>query len=168
MIEQYIARRPSAFRIGVGPTRSSDWGLVFATPLGQPLDGAHVTRVFQRASLGVGMPRLRFHDLRHTCATTLLAGPGSSEGRPRDARSLDHRQNTRHLFARHRGNACTKRPRARWERPCSAKWSGGARASVSGTLSGFVDVRESATHPFDDGQRSHCGHDTLVEARGPP
>ena len=51
----------------------ADWDLVFTTPTGRPLHGPTVTRRFQRLLPEIGLPRLRFHDLRHSCASLLLA-----------------------------------------------------------------------------------------------
>jgi len=53
-------------------TRWRDNGLVFATTIGTPLDGRNVTRHFQQVLTNAGLPRQRFHDLRHTCASLLL------------------------------------------------------------------------------------------------
>jgi len=50
-----------------------DGGFVFAHPDGSPLDGTVVTHQFQRLLKRAGLPRLRFHDLRHSCASLLLA-----------------------------------------------------------------------------------------------
>ncbi len=47
--------------------------LVFTTAFGSPLDGRTVTKQFQRILERAGLPRIRFHDLRHTCASLLLA-----------------------------------------------------------------------------------------------
>jgi integrase len=47
--------------------------LVFTTTLGTPLDGISVTRRFQRVLKGAGLPRQRFHDLRHAAASYMLA-----------------------------------------------------------------------------------------------
>ncbi len=47
--------------------------LVFTTTLGTPLDGISVTRRFQRILAAAGLPHQRFHDLRHACASLLLA-----------------------------------------------------------------------------------------------
>jgi integrase len=47
--------------------------LVFTTGTGRPLDGTNVTRRFQRLLAAAGIPQRRFHDLRHSCATVLLA-----------------------------------------------------------------------------------------------
>ncbi len=49
-----------------------DWNLVFARPDGHPLHGMVVTKAFQSLLAGAGLPRLRFHDLRHGAATYLL------------------------------------------------------------------------------------------------
>lgn len=47
--------------------------LVFTTTIGTPLDGITVTRRFQALLVTAGLPRQRFHDLRHACASILLA-----------------------------------------------------------------------------------------------
>jgi len=52
--------------------RWQDSGHVFTSTIGTPLDGSSVTRAFQRLLANAGLPRLRFHDLRHSCATLLL------------------------------------------------------------------------------------------------
>jgi integrase len=52
--------------------RWHDSGHVFTSTIGTPLDGSSVTRAFQRLLAAAGLPRLRFHDLRHSCATLLL------------------------------------------------------------------------------------------------
>jgi integrase len=46
---------------------------VFTTTVGTPLDGPTVTHRFQKALKLAGLQHMRFHDLRHTCATLLLA-----------------------------------------------------------------------------------------------
>ena len=47
---------------------------MFATKKGTPLDGQNVTkRSFKPLLKGAGLPDIRFHDLRHTCATLLLS-----------------------------------------------------------------------------------------------
>jgi integrase len=50
-----------------------DANLVFATPLGGPLIGTQVTKHLQQLAQSADIWGLRFHDLRHTCATLLLA-----------------------------------------------------------------------------------------------
>jgi integrase len=50
-----------------------DYALVFATSLGTPFRPETVTqRSFKPLSRRAGLPRIRFHDLRHTYATLLL------------------------------------------------------------------------------------------------
>jgi len=50
----------------------TDLDLVFANEVGKPLRGTRVTHTFQAALRRAGLPRLRFHDARHTSATLLL------------------------------------------------------------------------------------------------
>ena len=57
----------------VAGSRWIDSGLVFTTSIGSPLEGTNVTRYFQTILERAGLPRIRFHDLRHTCASLLLA-----------------------------------------------------------------------------------------------
>lgn len=47
--------------------------LVFTTDSGKPLDGMNLTHRFQLLLKRAGVRRRRFHDLRHSCATVLLA-----------------------------------------------------------------------------------------------
>ena len=48
-------------------------GLIFASESGDPLDRRNVTTHRFKPLLGrAGLPQIRFHDLRHTCATLLL------------------------------------------------------------------------------------------------
>jgi len=53
--------------------RWQDTGLVFTTLAGGPLEGSSITHRFQKLLQRAGLPRLRFHDLRHACASLLLA-----------------------------------------------------------------------------------------------
>lgn len=56
----------------VAGARWVDSGHVFASTIGTPLHAATVTRAFQAALARAGLPRARFHDLRHAAATFLL------------------------------------------------------------------------------------------------
>ena len=49
-----------------------DDDLVFSKPDGKPLDPSSITHSFRRVIKRAGLPRLRFHDLRHTHATLML------------------------------------------------------------------------------------------------
>lgn len=49
-------------------------GLVFTTGVGTPMSRADlITRFFKPLLRSAGLPDIRFHDLRHTCATLLLS-----------------------------------------------------------------------------------------------
>jgi integrase len=60
-------------RILLGKTLAGD-DLVFAHPDGGPLDPSTVTHAFGKLIKKVGLPHIRFHDLRHTHATLMLKG----------------------------------------------------------------------------------------------
>jgi integrase len=52
-----------------------DWGLVFANEIGRPMEVGNLTNRYFRPLLEkAGLPQIRFHDLRHTAATLMLAG----------------------------------------------------------------------------------------------
>lgn len=46
--------------------------LVFSNRVGAPTQARSVIEDFHKALLNAGLPRIRFHDLRHSCATLLL------------------------------------------------------------------------------------------------
>ena len=51
-----------------------DQGLVFTTGTGAPINPSNLRqRSFAPLLKRVGLPHMRFHDLRHTCATLLLS-----------------------------------------------------------------------------------------------
>jgi len=52
--------------------RWNDLGFVFGTSIGTPLDARNLTRHFARVLTRAGLPRLKFHSLRHSCASLLL------------------------------------------------------------------------------------------------
>ncbi len=58
------------------PPRHSLWeenGLIFASEIGKPLDRRSIIKYqFKKLLKCAGLPHIRFHDLRHTCATLLL------------------------------------------------------------------------------------------------
>jgi integrase len=62
-----LAERPAAANLW------TDTGLVFTTPIGGPVDPDYATKSFQRVLRDLGLPHQRFHDLRHACASLLLA-----------------------------------------------------------------------------------------------
>ncbi len=54
--------------------RWQDWGLVFTSTIGTPLEPSNVRRRLHALLKTAGLPRQRFHDLRHCAASLLLAG----------------------------------------------------------------------------------------------
>ena len=48
-------------------------GFVFTNPDGQPFEAKQVGPAFTSLLRRAGLPRVRFHDLRHSCATFLMA-----------------------------------------------------------------------------------------------
>ena len=55
-----------------GAWRGNPWALVFTTHAGTPLHARNVHHTFTRLVEQAGLPRIRLHDLRHSCATLLL------------------------------------------------------------------------------------------------
>jgi integrase len=54
---------------------SASWrhtGLVFTTAVGGPIEPRNVNRMFRSLCKAAGVPQLRVHDLRHSCATLLF------------------------------------------------------------------------------------------------
>ena len=56
----------------VQQARATSATFVFARADGRPLPAAEVTREFQAALVAHGLPKVRFHDLRHTAAQIML------------------------------------------------------------------------------------------------
>jgi integrase len=53
--------------------RWQEHGLVFTTTIGTPIEPRNLNRSFTALCDSAGIRRIRLHDLRHTCATLLLA-----------------------------------------------------------------------------------------------
>jgi integrase len=53
--------------------RWQEWDLVFPSTIGTPMDARNVLRRFQALVAKASLPHQRFHDLRHCCASLLLA-----------------------------------------------------------------------------------------------
>ena len=62
--------RQGAERIAAG-AKWHDSGLVFTTPIGTAMEPANVNKIFAGLCTRSGVRRIRFHDLRHSCATLL-------------------------------------------------------------------------------------------------
>lgn len=66
-LKQEFQKKPAAGE------KWQSWGLVFISELGTPLDERNVRRALYALLEKAKLPRVRFHDLRHTCASLLLA-----------------------------------------------------------------------------------------------
>lgn len=64
-------RHQAEERLSLGPAWS-DNELVFPNSIGHPSDPGAVSNGFQKLLKRLDLPRIRFHDLRHTCASLLL------------------------------------------------------------------------------------------------
>jgi len=77
LVEMLRAQRSRQLeeRLRAGPAwQGEEWGdLVFANEIGEPLSGTQLTRRFQAVLAALGLPRQRFHDLRHAAATFMLS-----------------------------------------------------------------------------------------------
>lgn len=65
--------RQDALRAATGSAWQDRDGLVFADSIGRPLRPWTVSGAFQNARAAAGLPKVRFHDLRHSAATLMLA-----------------------------------------------------------------------------------------------
>jgi integrase len=59
-------------RLALGQEWRNALDLIFTSPTGAPLHPSNVTHRLHQALAGAGLPRQRFHDLRHGCASLLL------------------------------------------------------------------------------------------------
>ena len=64
--------------------RWTDSGFVFTSAVGTPIEPRNFTRSFKQLLVKLGLPELRLHDLRHSCASLLLA-QGATYHEIRDA-----------------------------------------------------------------------------------
>jgi len=65
--------RQEAARAAAGSAWQDQAALVFTDAIGRPLRPERVSAAFQRTRQAAGIPRVRFHDLRHSAATLMLA-----------------------------------------------------------------------------------------------
>jgi integrase len=72
LIHHRDEQRPLDRALAAG--RWKETGYVFTTVIGTPIDGTNLTaQGFKRLLKRAGLPDMRFHDLRHTCASLLIA-----------------------------------------------------------------------------------------------
>ncbi|BFU46704.1 site-specific integrase [Krasilnikovia sp. MM14-A1004] len=81
-------RRQAAERLLAGE-RWRDFGLVFASTIGTPMEPRNLDRAWHAVRAQADLPWLRLHDLRHACATFLLASGASPR---RVMKTLGHSQ----------------------------------------------------------------------------
>ena len=75
--------------------------LVFPNTFGKPINPPNLlARSFRPLLERAGLPRMRFHDLRHTAATLCCSTRRTSEDRLRNAGALDDRDHPRLVLAR--------------------------------------------------------------------
>ena len=71
VLQRHRTRQPEEQLVAGQAWRRS--GLVFTTSIGTPMDRAGLHKSFKRILRAAGLPDIRYHDLRHTAATLLLA-----------------------------------------------------------------------------------------------
>ena len=71
VLRRHLEQQEKA-RLAAG-ARWVDYGLIFTGEHGQPLRGSTVYRRFQKLLAANDLPRLRFHDLRHSAVSIMLA-----------------------------------------------------------------------------------------------
>ncbi|NLG85759.1 MAG: site-specific integrase [Firmicutes bacterium] len=67
-----LKKEQAEARLRLGPAWCEN-GLVFCLEDGRPLDPSNFSRRFHQLAVDAGFPDLRFHDLRHTHASLMLA-----------------------------------------------------------------------------------------------
>lgn len=69
-----LQRAEKVKKLAAGAEWSNSAGFIFTTASGNPLRGNHILqRQFEPLCRKLGLPRIRLHDLRHTCASLLYA-----------------------------------------------------------------------------------------------
>jgi len=49
-----------------------DLNIIFASNIGTPITASNLRRAFRKLLIESGLPKIRFHDLRHTAASLML------------------------------------------------------------------------------------------------
>jgi integrase len=71
-VTQVDSARQAQERLTAG-LRWQHWDLVFPSSIGTPLEPRNLVTRFKALLERTGLPDLRFHDLRHSCASLLIA-----------------------------------------------------------------------------------------------
>ncbi len=72
-LRAHLVRQETVRLAAVERWQGEEWGLVFCNTRGGPLDASHVVTYFKAHLKRASLPDIRFHDLRHSCASLLLA-----------------------------------------------------------------------------------------------
>jgi integrase len=73
-IRRTLTRNGGSIEMGILGDRYEDQGLLFATSTSGPINPSNLRqKSFARLLKEARLPHIRFHDLRYTCATLLLA-----------------------------------------------------------------------------------------------
>ena len=97
-LKVHRARQAEA-RLNAGSLYQED-GLVFASEIGTPLEPSNIDRrSFKPLLEKAGLPNIRFHDLRHTCATVLLSQSVNPKFVQELLGSRGHQAHVGHLLA---------------------------------------------------------------------
>jgi len=95
--------------MAVAGRRWKDLDLVFPTVIGTPLDPHNLLKEFKQLLEKAGLPRMRFHDLRHTSVTLVLNEIGAP------VKEAQHR-------AGHASPSTTINIMLEWRPPKPMKW----------------------------------------------
>jgi integrase len=60
-------------KLTLGPRSLNEWDLAFTGPLGEPLNPRAISEQLRSILARAGLPRIRFHDLRHANASLMLS-----------------------------------------------------------------------------------------------
>jgi len=71
--QSQLEERLLAWKRWKGIEPNAPGAFVFTTPIGTPLEARNIVRQFKAILAAAGLRDIRFHDLRHSCATLLLA-----------------------------------------------------------------------------------------------
>jgi integrase len=80
LVAQLRARRIPQAEERLPHPRWQDWNLIFPSTVGTPLDTQNLTKRFKTLLAKADLPDMRFHGLRHSCATLLFAQGCRSAG----------------------------------------------------------------------------------------
>ena len=72
-LRDHRARQQAERALAGAAWPEDDWDLIFTTARGGPMSAVTLTKQFKRHLAAIGLPDMRFHDLRHSCASLLVA-----------------------------------------------------------------------------------------------